>query len=278
MSLLLRAAGLSRSTYYFEIRPHGVDGSEANRLILAEIRAIWEGSGRRYGVRKVWAELWNRRIAVNYKKVARIMRKNGIRGVGRKGPGRYSSYRGEVGKVAPNLVERDFRARRPNEKWATDVTEFACPFGKAYLSPIKDMFDSSIVAWDLSLHPDFAQAMRMLGSAFAANPNLEGLILHSDQGWQYQMPQWRARLEAKGIRQSMSRKGNCLDNGIMESFFGTMKAEMFVGREAEFETFEDLRDAVAEYIRWYNESRIMEKTKWMPPLGFRKASIAAPGK
>ena len=146
---------------------------------MSKIREIWGESGERYGVRKVWAELWNRGVAVNYKKVARIMRKNRIKGAARKAK-RYSSYKGTVGKIAKNELKRDFKATAPNQKWATDVTEFSCPFGKAYLSPIKDMFDSSIVAWDLSLHPDFSQTMRMLGRAFKDNPNVEGLILHSD--------------------------------------------------------------------------------------------------
>ena len=244
--------------------------------ILGKIKAIWEDSGKAYGVRKVWAELRNKGIKANYKRVARIMRKFRMRGAVRKRKGRYSSYEGTVGKVADNVLKRDFSADAPNQKWTTDVTEFACPFGKAYLSPIKDMFDSSIVAWDLSLHPSFSQTMRMLEAAFVKNPHLEGLIFHSDQGWQYQMRPYQSALQERGIIQSMSRKGNCLDNSIMESFFGTMKAEMFVGRESEFKTFDDLYKAVKRYIDWYNGERIMEKTKWMPPLAYREASICSP--
>lgn len=240
---------------------------------LGKIKAIWEKSKGAYGVRKVWAELRRQGSPVNYKRVARIMRKFRMRGAVRKRKGKYSSYEGTVGKVADNLIKRDFGADAPNQKWTTDVTEFACPFGKAYLSPIKDMFDSSIVAWDLSLHPNFDQTMRMLEEAFENNPSLEGLIFHSDQGWQYQMRQYQSALQEHGITQSMSRKGNCLDNSIMESFFGTMKAEMFVGHESEFRTFDDLYKAVKRYIDWYNSERIMEKTKWMPPLEYREASI-----
>lgn len=264
---------MARSTYYFETKPHGVDERGPNRKLLRVIAKIHRNSMGRYGVRKVWGELrfrWG--IAVNYKKVARMMRKLGLRGATPKRR-KYSSYRGEVGKVAGNLIERGFGADAPNRKWTTDVTEFACPFGKAYLSPIKDMFDSSIVAWDLSMHPDFSQTMRMLERAFAGNPDVKGLIFHSDQGWQYQMRQWRSKLAEKGVIQSMSRKGNCLDNAIGESFFATMKDEMFYGHEREFRTFQDLHDAVEKYINWYNSSRIMEKTKWMPPRKYREASI-----
>ncbi len=236
--------------------------------ILGKIKAIWEESGKAYGVRKVWAELRNEGHGANYKRVARIMRKFRMRGAARKRKARYSSYEGTVGKVADNVLKRDFSADAPNQKWTTDVTEFACPFGKACLSPIKDTFDSSIAAWDLSLHPSFSRTVRMLEAAFEKNPHLEGLIFHSDQGWQYQ-----SALRERGMIQTMSRKGNCLDNSVMESFFGTMKAEMFVGHESEFRTFVDLYRAVKRYIDWYNSGRIMEKTKWMPPLAYREASI-----
>ncbi len=236
--------------------------------ILGKIKAIWEESGKAYGVRKVWAELRNEGHGANYKRVARIMRKFRMRGAARKRKARYSSYEGTVGKVADNVLKRDFSADAPNQKWTTDVTELACPFGKACLAPIKDVFDSSIVAWDLSLHPSFSQTVRMLEATFEKNPHLEGLIFHSDQGWQYQ-----SALRERGMIQSTSRKGNCLDNSVMESFFGTMKAEMFVGHESEFRTFDDLYRAVKRYIDWYNSGRIMEKTKWMPPLAYREASI-----
>ncbi len=260
---------MARSTYYFEVSPHGVDETGPNRKLMRIIALIHRISKGRYGVRKVWGELWFRwHIAVNYKKVARMMRKLGLQGAFRKGR-RYRSYKGTVGKVADNLLERDFKADAPNRKWTTDVSEFKCPFGKAYLSPIKDMFDGLIVAYDLSETPDFSQTIRMLDRAFEANPEVRGLIFHSDQGWQYQMRQYGERLSAEGIRQSMSRKGNCLDNGIMESFFGTMKNEMFHGHEDEFQTFDDLKRAVDAYIAWYNSKRIAERLGWQTPLTFR---------
>ncbi len=142
--------------------------------ILGKIKAIWEESGKAYGVRRVWAELRNEGHGANYKLVARIMRKFRMRGAARKRKARYSSYEGTMGKVADNVLKRDFSADAPNQKWTTDVTEFACLFGKACLSPIKDMFDSSIVAWGLSLHPSFSQTARMLEAAFEKNPHLEG--------------------------------------------------------------------------------------------------------
>ena len=188
---------------------------------------------------------------------------------------KYHSYMGRIGVVADNIINRDFKATKPNEKWTTDVSEFKCPFGKAYISPILDMFGTDIVSWDLSLSPNFEQTTRMLDEAFKKNPNLKGLIFHSDQGWQYQMRQYSEKLKEKGIIQSMSRKGNCIDNCIMETFFGTLKREMFYGHEQEFQTFEQLKQAIAEYIDYYNNKRIKGKTKWMPPAKFREASMLA---
>ena len=170
----------------------------------------------------------------------------------------------------------DFSCTGPNQKWTTDVSQFAFPWGKCYLSPIKDMYDGRIVAYDLSLHPDLSQAKRMLEKAFSLGYDLNGLIFHSDQGWQYQHSWYVGQLKERGVLQSMSRKGNCLDNCIMESFFGTMKNEMFYGREAEYGSFEAFAKAVGEYIAWYNGTRIRYQKgmkKWMTPLACFEASF-----
>ena len=268
LPILLKAASLPRSTYYFEVGKPDPDGKNAG--VIEEIRSIFAENRSRYGVRRIAAELRNRGFAVNHKKVQRLMAKLGLKAITPKA--KYHSYMGTVGVVADNVISRDFEATRPNEKWTTDVSQFNCPFGKAYLSPVLDMFGTDIVAWDLSLSPNFEQTTRMLDEAFAKNPNLEGLVFHSDQGWQYQMRQYGERLREKGIVQSMSRKGNCIDNCIMESFFGVMKNEMSCGHEADCRTFEDFKKAVSEYIDYYNNRRIKSKTKWMPPAKYRAAS------
>ena len=268
---MLKAASLPRSTYYFEVGKPDPDGKNAD--IIEEIRSIFAENKSRYGVRRVAAELRNRGRGINHKKVQRLMAKLGLKAIRPKV--KYHSYMGTVGAVADNVINRDFSASRPNEKWTTDVSQFSCPFGKAYLSPVLDMFGTDIVAWDLSLSPNFGQTMRMLDEAFAKNPSLEGLVFHSDQGWQYQMKQYGQRLKEMGIIQSMSRKGNCIDNCVMETFFGTMKREMFYGHEGEFRTFEQLKAAIAEYIDYYNNRRIKGKTKWMPPAKYREASMRA---
>lgn len=271
LSTLLKAASLSRSTYYFEINKPDLDIK--NKEIIDIIQSIFKENKSRYGVRRITAELVNRGYKINHKKVQRLMNKLGLKAI--KPKVKYHSYMGRIGVVADNIINRDFKATKPNEKWTTDVSEFKCPFGKAYISPILDMFGTDIVAWDLSLTPNFEQTTRMLDEAFKKNPNLKGLIFHSDQGWQYQMRQYSEKLKEKGIIQSMSRKGNCIDNCIMETFFGTLKREMFYGHEHEFQTFEQLKQAIAEYIDYYNNKRIKGKTKWMPPAKFREASMLA---
>ena len=271
LSGLLKAASLPRATYYFELRKP--DKDVKNKEIMDLIRSVFYENKRRYGFKRITAELRNRGYPVNHKKVLRLMAKMGLRAVRQKQ--KYHSYIGEVGRVADNVIGRDFKARGPNEKWTTDVSQFNCTFGKCYLSPILDMGAGDVVAWDLSLSPNLEQTKRMLDGAFGKYPNLEGLVFHSDQGWQYQHDYYQGRLKEKGIVQSMSRKGNCIDNSIMESFFGTMKNEMFYGHESEFRTFEQFRKAVAEYIDYYNNKRIKAKTKWMPPSKFREASMSA---
>ena len=244
---------------------------DKDKELKKHIYDIFNKNKERYGVRRVHATLRNEGIVVNHKKIQRLMNEMNLSGKRKKQ--KYHSYQGEVGHIAENLINRNFISDGPNKKWTTDVSQFNCPFGKAYLSPILDMGMGDIVAWDLSLSPNLYQTNRMLDQAFKKYPNLEGLILHSDMGWQYQHPHYQARLKEKGIVQSMSRKGNCIDNCIMESFFGTLKNEMFYGHESEFKTFEDLYRAIDKYINYYNNERIKSKTKWMSPSKFRETSM-----
>lgn len=192
---------------------------------------------------------------------------------GRRPKEKYHSYRGEVGKIADNIINRDFSATAPLQKWTTDISQFNLPWGKCYLSPILDMYTNEIVAYDLSLHPTLDQVTRMLKKAFRRFPNIHGLILHSDQGWQYKHASYRQLLKEKEIEQSMSRKGNCYDNSIMETFFGRLKNEMFYGNEKTFASFQDFKKAIDKYIDYYNNRRIQAKTRWMPPAVYRKTSI-----
>ena len=261
---------MAKSTYYFEISKKDVI-SERNQEILKEIQSIFDSNKRRYGVRRVYQELRNRGYQVNHKRVQRLMHEAGL--VGKRPKEKYHSYKGEVGKIADNIVNRDFSTTAPLEKWTTDVSQFNFSWGKCYLSPILDMASNEIISYDLALSPNMEQIKRMLDSAFQKFPNLKGLIFHSDQGWQYQHAYYRNRLSEHGIIQSMSRKGNCYDNCIMETFFGRMKNEMYYGYEKEFKSFEEFATAVEEYIDYYNNNRIQAKTKWMTPVQYRKSSM-----
>lgn len=185
---------------------------------------------------------------------------------------RYKSYKGTVGKAAPNTLQRNFKADRPDSKWATDVSEFHITSGKVHLSPIMDLYNSEIISYSVSTSPSFNQTKEMIDKAFEGR-SLNGCILHSDQGWQYQMVPYQNRLKEKGMIQSMSRKGNCLDNSVMENFFGIMKSEFFYGHEFEFKTTEQLIDSMHEYINYYNNDRIKTKLKGMSPVEYRKHSL-----
>ena len=183
-----------------------------------------------------------------------------------------TTYRGTIGHIAPNHLERHFTATRPNQKWVTDVTEFKAKDGnKVYLSPILDLFNNEIISYTLSYSPNWAQVEKMLKLAVKRLDKTSGSILHSDQGWQYQMAAYRQILAEHGIIQSMSRKGNCLDNAAMESFFGRLKTECFYGRE--FNTREEIVNAVRDYLDYYNHRRIQLKLKGLSPIQYRRQSL-----
>ena len=162
--------------------------------------------------------------------------------------------------VAKNLVNRNFKANKPNEKWTTDVSQFNFPRGKCYLSPTMDMYNNEIIGYDLSLNPNFSQIERMLDSIVFTGKDISNLVFHSDQGRQYQNPRFVAFLKNKNIMQSMSRKGNCFDNSIMESFFGIMKNEIYYGKENTITNFNHFKFIIDEYMRYYNNKRIKKQT------------------
>lgn len=188
---------------------------------------------------------------------------------------RYNSYKGEVGKKADNLIRRQFEASKPLEKCYTDVTEFSIPASneKLYLSPVLDGYNSEIIAYNLSTSANLQQLKTMLEEAFPEE-TYQGTILHSDQGWQYQHTSYHQFLEEHGMRPSMSRKGNSLDNGMMESFFGILKSEMFYGFEKEFQSIGQLKLAIVDYIEYYNNKRIKVKLKGLSPVQYRTQSLA----
>lgn len=184
---------------------------------------------------------------------------------------KYRSYNGEVGKIAPNLLNRNFYATKPDTKWVTDVTEFSLFGQKIYLSPILDLHSENLVAYTISDHPVLSMVTNMLEKAFETIPNNTNLILHSDQGWQYQHKQYQRMLRAKGIRQSMSRKGNCLDNAVIENFFGLLKSELLYLQD--FDSIEHFKSELEEYLDYYNNRRIKLILNGLTPAKHRNQAI-----
>ena len=269
VGLLIDIAGIPRSTYYYYSKQFENPKPDKYAEIKEEIRQIYNNSKGRYGYRRITKEL-RKTHKINHKTVQRLMRKMGI--FCRVRMKKYNSFRGEIGRVAPNLLERDFKADVPNRKLATDVTEFSLFGTKLYLSPIIDLFNGEVVAYDLSYHPNLKQVTNMLEQAFAKIPDGSGLILHSDQGWQYQHKHYQKMLKDKGIRQSMSRKGNCLDNACAENFFSLLKTELLYLQE--FDSVEHFITELKAYIEWYNTKRIKLKLDGMSPVEYRLAKAA----
>ena len=269
LALLLDIAQLPRATFYYHLkRMNRADKYEAAK---AEIIAIYHENKGRYGYRRITAELHNRSFLLNHKTVQRLMKELGL--VCRVRMKKYRSYRGEVGKIAPNLLNRDFHAEKPNQKWVTDVTEFSLFGEKLYLSPILDLHSSDLISYTISDRPVLSMVTTMLDKAFEKIPDGTNLILHSDQGWQYQHKQYQRMLQRKGIRQSMSRKGNCLDNAVIENFFGLLKSELLYLQE--FESIEHFKQELIEYLDYYNNRRVKAKLKGLPPAVHRQQALSA---
>ena len=198
------------------------------------------------------------------------MNKLGLKGKQRKND-KYHSYKGTVGRVADNLLKRDFYAEKPFEKIATDVTQFNVCNEKIYLSPVLDLFNNEVVSYSISTSPNLEQVREMLNGLFEKLPVDATPIFHSDQGWQYQHAEYQRLLAEHNIIQSMSRKGNCMDNGAMENFFGRLKVEMFYGEK--FESVNAFIDELTKYIHYYNNERFSLKLKGMSPVQYRTHSL-----
>jgi transposase InsO family protein len=269
LAILLEIARLPKATFYY----HCNNQKKADKYAVAkaEITAIFHENKGRYGYRRVTDELRNREIHLNHKTVQRLMKELGL--VCRVRMKKYRSYKGEQGKVADNELNREFRAEKPNQKWVTDVTEFRLFGQKVYLSPILDLYSGDIVTYTISDSPNLLMVTAMLEQAFQKIPDNTGLLLHSDQGWHYQHKQYRKMLEEKGVKQSMSRKGNCYDNSVMENFFGHLKSELLYLQE--FDSVEHFKAELIDYIDYYNNRRIKARLKGLPPALHRQQALSA---
>lgn len=263
LNLLLNCSEVARSSFYYYQKQS--KKADKYKEIKEQINSIYSKHKGRYGYRRITNELNLHGIIINHKTVLRLMKLLGLKSLIR--AKKYKSYRGEQGRIAPNILKRNFKASVPNQKWATDITEFNVSGKKLYLSPIIDLFNGEIISYELAERPVFNQVTAMLEKAFKKIPDNTNLTLHSDQGWQYQMKQYQYLLKQKGIKQSMSRKGNCLDNAIIENFFGTLKSELFYLKK--YTSINQLKQDIIEYINYYNNDRIKLNLKGMSPIKYR---------
>ena len=209
-------------------------------------------------------------LIVNHKKVIKLMRHLSVQSIVRRK--KYKSYKGEVGKIAPNLLNRDFSTTQPNQKWVTDLTEFKINERKIYLSPIMDLHTKEILSYNIGYSPNVHLVTDMLDQAINGR-DISHLTIHSDQGFHYQNRSYISRLEENKITQSMSRKGNCLDNAVIENFFGILKSEMYYTEK--FKCPVQFIQALKAYIKYYNEERISSKLKGMTPAQYHHHSLTS---
>lgn len=264
---LLRLADIPRSTFYYWLKQ--LDKPDPDAELKSMIQDIYEEHKGLYGYRRIRDELLNRDYRVNHKKVQRIMKELGLKCIVR--TKKYRSYKGTVGKIAPNLLDRHFQAQKPNEKWVTDITEFKLLGQKLYLSPVLDLFNGEIITYTIGSRPIYSLVSDMLNQAFERLSEGGELLLHSDQGWHYQMKQYQHALKKQGITQSMSRKGNCYDNAVMENFFGILKSEFLYRNE--FESIAHFKQELTRYIDYYNHKRIKSKLKGKSPVQYRALAV-----
>lgn len=260
---LLELATIPRSTYYYYLNK--LNSEDKYKKVKQEMQAIYHENRGRYGYRRITMELQNRGYKINHKTVLKLMKILGLQCFVRMK--KYKSYKGETGKICDNILNRSFKADEPNQKWVTDVTEFKLFGTKIYLSPIIDLFNGEVISYNISDRPVFIQVMDMINKAFDKIPDNSNLILHSDQGWQYQMKQYQTALKEKGVVQSMSRKGNCYDNSLAENFFGLLKSELLYLQQ--FNSVDHFKKELIEYIDYYNNKRIKGKLKGMSPVNYR---------
>lgn len=271
---------LPKSTYmYWQQRLDRPNKDEQVEKKILEIRK----DNPNYGYRRMAAMLRKQGLLINKKKVQRLVQKLKLQvtSFSRK-TRKYSSYKGTIGKVADNEINRKFKVGKPYTYITTDTTEFKYlekdknenyQVKKLYLNPYLDMYNSEIISYEISKQPTLEPILKALDKAIEiTNINKDKRIFHSDQGWAYQIKQYTSKLEAEEITQSMSRKGNCLDNSPMENFFGILKQEIYYGKK--FYSYEELKETIEEYIEYYNKDRIKEKLGYLSPIEYREKNAA----
>ena len=268
---LLEAAGLARSSYYYALtHPQQPTRAQLRPKVAQIFSRIPNGCGHRQVAMCLRAEDGER---IADKTVLKMMHEMGLRcGIRReRAYHRYNSYKGSVGQSFKNIIGRDFKATGPWQKLGTEVTEFKLSFGKAYLAPVYDFASKEIVAYSISMYPNLAQQQEMLQILMDAKPEGAEPILHSDMGWQYQHETYIRTLADNGFIQSMSRTGNCIDNGATEQVFGHLKDEFFRGHD--WQTFESFKADLDAYVTHWNTTRRQVKLKGLTPAEYRDQAL-----
>ena len=268
LPLLLRKLQLSRSSYYYQEKVLTKEDKYKN--IRLRIIELFSENRNRYGYRRIHALLKRENIVVSEKIVRRIMKEDQLF-VKIKKTHKYSSYQGEITPAVENIINRDFSANKPNKKWLTDISEFAIPAGKVYLSPIVDCFDGLLVTWNISTSPDANLVNTMLDDAIQKLPSEEKPIIHSDRGVHYRWPGWINRMESNGLTRSMSKKGCSPDNSACEGVFGRIKNEMFYNTDWTGVSISEFFDILNNYLHWYNEKRIKQSLGYLSPMEYRRS-------
>ena len=260
---LVKVAGIPRSTYYYWEKR--LNRPDKYAEVKTKIENIYHEHKGRYGYRRIAKELKKHDISHDPKTINRLMNEMGLKCEVRMK--KYRSYKGNVGIAAPNILQRDFQANKMNQKWVTDINEFHLFGEKRYLSPVLDLCNGEIIAYSVMKRPVYQLVDDMLKQAVMSLRPEDQVILHSNQGWHYQMKKYQKTLKQYGITQSMSRKGNCLDNAVIESFFGLLKSELLYLQE--FENIEHFEKELADYMHYYNRKRMKAKLKDLSPVEYR---------
>ena len=263
---LLKCLCMAKSSYYYQRAV--MKQSDKYAEIRIRIKIIFQENRNCYGYRRIHGELKKIGITVSEKIVRRIMKEEHLT-VPTKRMKKYSSYKGEITPEVDNIINRDFHAEQPNTKWLTDITEFAIPAGKVYLSPVIDCFDGMVVKWNIGTTPDSILVNKMLEDAIGTLLPSEHPLVHTDRGCHYRWTGWIERMQAAGLTRSMSKKGCSPDNAACEGFFGRLKNEMFYGRAWVGVSMDDFINEINSYIEWYNTKRIKQSLGYMSPAEYR---------